>query len=105
MLRDIENTGAVIARPYLDTAASVSTIEPLTTADRIEALSKLGQRASPENTENVAVYSKAVLRSLVIGATDAREGWPVPELVPTPDEFMPLDRVAPAPVRRRRYFL
>ena len=84
ILRDIENVpNAVVVRPYLDTAASESTVRPMTTADRIKALSGLARRAGAE-TENIAVYSKAVLRSWVIGATDAVEGWPAPELIPTP---------------------
>ena len=99
VLRDLDNVpGAVLVRPYLDAAASTSTIEPLTTTDRIKALSGLARR---ESTDNVAVYSKAVLRSFVIGATDAIEGWPAPELVPTPG----MDSERAAPERRRRIWL
>ena len=70
ILRDIENVpNATLIRPYLDADASESTVEKARAAD----------------SGDVAVYSKAVLRSWVIGATDAVEGWPRPELVPTPD--------------------
>ena len=37
------------------------------------------------------------MRALLVSTTDAREGWPAPELVPTPDELMPEGRAAPAP--------
>ena len=95
VLRDLDNVkGSVLVRPYLDAEASTSTIEPMTTADRILALSKLSRR---ESTDNVAVYSKAVLRSFVVGATDAIDGWPAPELIQTPS----MER---EPVRARRRF-
>ena len=86
VLRDIENTGAVLVRPYLD-RASAGTVE---------------SRAEPEG--GVMVYTDPILRSLVVGATDARDGWPEPELIPTPDDFMAGEERA-APVRRRRLWL
>ena len=85
VLRDIENTGAVVVRPYLDRDLSEGALET---------------RAAPEG---VMVYRKMVLRALVIGATDARGGWPVPELLPTLDEFM--EREERAAPRRRRLWL
>ena len=85
VLRDIENTGAVVVRPYLDRDLSESALET---------------RAAPEG---VVVYRKMVLRSLVVGATDARGGWPAPELFPTPGEFM--EREERAAPRRRRIWL
>ena len=86
VLADIENTGAVVARPFLDAAASEGVEEALRAADG----------------GNVMVYSRIVVRSIVVGATDARDGWPVPEIVPTPGDLMPAARAAP---RRRRLWL
>ena len=90
ILRDLENVGgAVVIRPYLDSDASEGAIETLRAADG----------------GNVMVYQRTRVRSLVVGATDATEGWPAPELVRTPDDLMPEGRAAPAPapapVRRR----
>ena len=84
ILRDLENVGgAVLIRPYLDRNLSEGTEE----------------RATGE--PGVMAYSKAVIRSLVVGATDATEGWPTPTLVRTPDDLMPEGRSDPAPRRRR----
>ena len=69
--RDIENTGAVLIRPYLDRDVGQSIIEELRAEDA---------------PEHVRVYSSARIRSFVIGATDAVGGWPMPELVATPDD-------------------
>ena len=97
VLNDLETVpGAVLVRPYLDTAASTSTVRPMTTADRIKALAGLSRREGAD-TENIAVYTKAVLRSWVIGATDSVDGWPAPELIETPS----MER---EPVRARRRF-
>ena len=79
VLRDIENTGAVVVRPYVDRDLSEGDIE---------------RRESPDD---VLVYRKIVIRSFVVGATDARDGWPEPEVLATPD--MPTGRKRP--VRRR----
>ena len=68
VLRDVENTGAVLVRPYLDSAESEGDIKT--------------QRA--ELGGNVMVYKKMRVRALVVGATDARSGWPEPELIATP---------------------
>ena len=84
VLRDVENTGAVLVRPYLDRDLSVGEIET---------------RAEPDPERRVLVYSKIRIRSFVVSATDARQGWPAPELVPTPDELMPEGRAA-APAKR-----
>ena len=83
VIRDIENTGAVLTRPYFDRDLSEGDIE---------------KRESPDD---VLVYRKIVIRSFVIGATDAREGWPEPELIPTPEQYMER-RAAP---QRRRFWL
>ena len=83
VLRDVENTGVVV-RPYLDRDLSEGDIE---------------NRAAPDAENRVMAYRKIVIRSFVIGATDSRAGWPEPELIPTPDEFMePRER----PARRMR---
>ena len=84
VLRAVEDTGAVIARPYLDSDRSKGTIE---------------QRADVPEGERVMEYEHLVIRSIVIGATDARENWPIPDLIETPEDVMP--RAAPAPRRRR----
>ena len=64
----------VIVRPHIDAAAAVSTIEGET-----------------------RVYSVAPIRAFLVSATDAREGWPAPDLVATADELAH----ASAPRRRR----
>ena len=47
------------------------------------------------DTDRGREYSKPYLRGLLVGATDAKSGWPVPKI-----EYDG-DRAAPAPVRRR----
>ena len=38
---------------------------------------------------NVRVYEKAPeLRALIVSATDRREGWPEPEIIPTPGAIL-----------------
>ena len=66
VLRDIENTGAVVARPYLDSAESEGVVEATRAA----------------GSGNVMVYGKIRVRSMVIGASDEVTNWPSPELVP-----------------------
>ena len=81
VLRDIENTGAVLVRPYLDR-----------------------DRSRGRREGDTMVYdadAPAVLRSFVIGATDMRDGWPEPDLIRTPDDLMPEVRAIP----RRRLWL
>ena len=80
VLRAAENSGIVV-RPHLDSALSESTI---TTADRINALSNLSQR---QEVDAVRVYSKMRIRGIVVNATDAREGWPSPEFIATPEVY------------------
>ena len=88
IFRDLENLGgAVLARPFLDADASDGTIET---------------RAADDGA--VMVYRRARVRSIVVGATDAREGWPSAEIVATPDTDM-AERAAPAPARRVRVWL
>ena len=89
VLADIENTGAVLIRPYLDSAESEGVIEA----------------ARAENAGNTMVYSRMRVRSLVVGATDEVTNWPAPELVRTPEEMMPEGRAAPAPRREVRWWL
>jgi len=81
VLRDVENTGAVVIRPYLDRSSR----------GRKDGETMIYDRDNP-----------AELRSFVVGATDAREGWPAPEIIRTPDELMPEGRGARAPGRHRR---
>ena len=84
VLRDAENVGVVV-RPYLDRGLSEGDVE---------------NRSAPDPGDRVMVYRKIAIRSFVIGATDARQGWPAPAIVPTPDEYMAAEaRSAP---RRRR---
>ena len=54
----------VIVRPHIDASAAESIIEGET-----------------------RVYQKAPIRAFLVSATDAREGWPVPELVATADDL------------------
>ena len=67
----------VIVRPHIDASAAVSTIEGET-----------------------RVYQKAPIRAFLVSATDAREGWPAPELVATPGELV--QARAPRDERKRR---
>ena len=59
----------MLIRPFLDRDASDGKFE---------------QRAAVTAGERVLVYRKAWIRSFIVAATDAREGWPPAELVPTP---------------------
>ena len=54
-LVDAAITSGVVARPYIDAAAAVSSV-----------------------ADGVRSYESAPIRALVISATDAREGWPAP---------------------------
>ena len=92
VIRASENAG-VIVRPLLDAAASESTI---TTPDRIAALSGLSRR---QEEDNIRVYTRMKIRAFIVSATDAREGWPAPELMPTPEQFDSSSTVFPE-VRR-----
>ena len=85
-IRAVEDTGALRVRPYLDRNLSEGDIE---------------QRAAVPEGDRVMRYTKMKIRAFIVGATDARDGWPSPELVATPDEFMER-REAP---RRRRIWL
>ncbi|MCY4500151.1 MAG: HK97 family phage prohead protease [Alphaproteobacteria bacterium] len=70
----------VIVRPHIDAAAAVSTEEGET-----------------------RVYQSAPIRAFLVSATDARQGWPAPALVATPDELASAD--APRIRQRRRLWL
>ena len=72
VIRAHKNAGIVV-RPYLDRNLSEGEIET---------------RAGPVAGDQVMVYRKMKFRAIVVSATDAREGWPEPELIPTPEEFM-----------------
>ena len=63
-----EDAGVVI-RPFLD-------------ADRSE-----GAVIPREDGQNAMSYSKAFVRAFIVSSTDEREGWPMPVLVPTPEEL------------------
>ena len=54
----------VIVRPHIDAAGAVSTVEGET-----------------------RIYETMPIRAFLVSATDAREGWPAPELVATPGEL------------------
>lgn len=64
----------VIVRPHIDVDGAESVIEGET-----------------------RIYTKMPIRAFLVSATDAREGWPAPALVATPDELAH----ASAPRRRR----
>ena len=68
MLAAHEDAGVVI-RPFLD-------------ADRSE-----GAVIPREDGQNAMSYSKAFVRAFIVSSTDEREGWPMPVLVPTPEEL------------------
>ena len=68
VLRAAENAG-IIVRPYLDADRSRGTVESLRAAG---------------DMDNVMVYETMRIRAIIIAATDEREGWPEPVIVPTP---------------------
>ena len=67
----------VIVRPHIDAAAADSTLDGET-----------------------RIYRSAPIRAFLVSATDAREGWPAPEMVATADELASAD--APRGRKRRR---
>ena len=69
------NAAGVIVRPHIDAAAAESVIEGET-----------------------RIYSTAPFRAFLVSATDARQGWPEPEIIATPDELASAD--APRSGRR-----
>ena len=68
----------VIVRPHIDSQSAVSTVEGET-----------------------RVYTSAPIRAFLVSATDARQGWPAPVLVPTPEELA--SALAPRVRRLRRW--
>ncbi len=58
----------VIVRPHIDAQDAVSVVEGET-----------------------RVYQSAPIRAFMVSATDAREGWPAPSFVPTPEELARAD--------------
>ena len=87
VLRAAENAG-IIVRPYLDADRSRGTVESLRAAG---------------DADNVMVYETMRIRAFIIAATDEREGWPEPAIVPTPG--MDGTRAATEPQRRARLWL
>ena len=75
VLRAMEDS-RVVVRPVLEDLDETPTFE---------------ERATPDRTR---VYENFEIRAFIVSATDAAEGWPEPELIPTPD--------APQPQPRRR---
>ena len=73
-----ESTG-IIVRPYLDAAESQGT-----------------------RVDDVMKYEEVSIRSFVVSSTDAREGWPEPRIVPTPDDLMETRSSGLAVPRRMR---
>ena len=67
-----------------------------------QARGEIERRAAVPAGDRVLVYRKARIRSFIVAATDARDGWPAPELIPTPGEYVEPRRAAP---RRRRLWL
>ena len=57
-------SAGVIIRPHIDAAAAESTVEG-----------------------DTRIYTSMPIRAFLVSATDAREGWPPPVLVPTPEEL------------------
>ena len=43
--------------------------------------------------DGVTVYRKAPIRAFIVSATDKREGWPDPALVPTPEPSTTADKI------------
>ena len=78
-----EDAGIVV-RPFLD-------------ADRSE-----GTPIPREDGQIAMAYDKASVRAFIVSSTDEREGWPVPEIVATPDDLASAE--APR-VRRMRLWL
>ena len=76
-----QEDAGIVVRPFVMADASDGVIE---------------ERAAGEQT---MVYRKLRIRAVIVSATDAREGWPDPVLIPTPDVEPEGRRVAP--VRRR----
>lgn len=76
-LLEISTAMRILGRPYFDQAASVF-----------------------EERDGVAHFSAVELRAIIIGPSDADDGWPPLELV---DDDQPL--AAPSPARRRRVWL
>ena len=72
------DAAGVIVRPHIDAAEAVSEIEGET-----------------------RIYRTAPIRAFLVSATDAREGWPDPEMIATPDELASAD----APRKRERRLL
>lgn len=77
-LLEADEAAGTVVRPFLDAAESESVVKPLTTADRIKALSEISSKSA-----NTRVYKKARMRALIVSSTDKRGGWPVPRIIPT----------------------
>ena len=73
VIRAAEDSGIVV-RPVLQDLDEAPTFEA---------------RATPDRTR---VYSNFEIRAFIVSTTDAAAGWPVPELIPTPDMAQPQPR-------------
>ena len=60
----------VIARPFLDQSTTKGIVIP----------------REGVNAGNTMAYTAGSLRAIIISSTDAREGWPEPRLIATPDD-------------------
>ncbi len=76
------DAAGVIVRPHIDAAEAESVIEGET-----------------------RVYRTAPIRAFLVSATDARQGWPEPEIIATPDLDELARADAPRQARRRRSWL
>lgn len=62
-VQEAHEAAGVVVRPFLD-----------------------AERSSMEKVGDVMHYSDPVVRAFIVSATDAREGWPIPNIIPTPGE-------------------
>ena len=78
------DAAGTIVRPVIDADAAESVIEGTT-----------------------RIYSKAPVRAFIVSSTDARDGWPAPKLIATPDELADANapRIQRTNNRRRRAWL
>ena len=78
------DAAGTIVRPVIDADAAESVIEGTT-----------------------RIYSKAPVRAFIVSSTDARDGWPTPRLIATPDALADANapRIQRANNRRRRTWL
>ena len=85
-------SGAAVIAAHEDAGVVV---RPFLNAERSE-----GTPVPRDDGASAMAYSKASVRAFIVSATDERQGWPAPELVPTPDEL-----AVPRAPRKRRPWL